>query len=221
MKITVFILLILLGITVGLWFSYVRIEMVYKREQGNDRGEVMFKALGGLLRFRVNIPKVDWEGTEQGIHVESRSGTKAINKQEELQIDQRKVRKAKKMYEMVLQRIDDLKEIMRQFLSKVTCEQLIWGTTVGTGDASEAGILTGVIWGVKTTLVGFFSGYIRWKEPPQLIVDPVFTYPIIRTHFHGIFRFRLGHAILGITRMILHLRRGRERNWQSSTPFRA
>lgn len=207
---------------IGLWFSHIRIEMIFKREQGNDRGEVMIRALGGLLRFRVKIPKVDWKGPDEGVEVKSEldSATTAMNKKKGFQIDERKIRKARKLYQESLERIIDLKEIMRKFLSKVTCEQLVWGTTVGTGEASETGVLTGVVWGVKTTLLGFFSGYIQWKQPPQLNVHPVFNRAIIETHFHGIFRFRLGHAILGINRIIFHLRRGRERNWQS-TPFKA
>ncbi|WP_170839861.1 DUF2953 domain-containing protein [Lihuaxuella thermophila] len=219
------ILLILLVFFVISWFIVVRIEIIFKREAGNDRSEIKVSALGGILRFHMKFPQLKWEGLGRGMGLKSEAeaesvATPDLNRQKRFRVTRQTIRKGKAVYRRMLRDIDDLFGTVRWFLSKVTCEKLEWRTTLGTGDAAEAGVLTGIAWGIKTTLVGVLGSYTRWDEPPRLSVDPAFHHAVLQTHFHSIIRFRLGHAILGIKRLLLHKRQGRERKWQT-TPFRA
>jgi hypothetical protein len=207
------------------WFISVRIEIIFKREKENDRGEIKVYALGGIIRFRMKLPKMKWAGLDEGIRMESELESDLVaapdvNKQNRFRITQRTIRKGMARYRELVRNIDHFHRTICWFLSKVTCEKLEWRTTIGTGDAAEAGVLTGIAWGIKTTLVGVLGSYTRWDEPPCLSVDPDFNHVVLNTHFHSIIRFRLGHAILGVKRLLLHKRKGRERKWQS-TPFRA
>lgn len=215
----------LLGLLIVLWFTSIRVEMLYKREKEDDRGEVKIFALGGLLRFRMELPNFDWKGLDEGLELESEAeGDTAVSpdlgKDKKYAINRRTMKKMKEMYDELVDHIDFFHCTVRWFLSKVTCEKLVWVTKIGTGDAAEAGVLTGIVWGIKTTLVSVLGSYTRWEEPPQMDVAPDFQQAILETHFHSIIRFRVGHAILAIKRLLLHMRKGRERNWPS-TPFRA
>jgi hypothetical protein len=224
-----FIFLIILGtlaLLIGIiWFTSVRIEILFKRENENDRSEIKVLALGGLLRFQIELPQVKWEGFDEGAQVRGnlQAGSKSKNmvkRKEIVRINRRTLRKIRTVYHEILERFEHYHRIIRWFLSKVTCEKFVWITKIGTGDAAEAGILTGMAWGVKTTLVGILGSYLRWNEPPQLTIDPEFNRSVLETYFHSIIRFRVGHVILGAKRLLLHMRRGRERTWQS-TQFRA
>ncbi|MBA4495653.1 DUF2953 domain-containing protein [Paenactinomyces guangxiensis] len=220
MKIFLMVMGILTGLFMIIWITSVRVEMIFKRENGNDRGEVTISAWGGLIRFRMKIPRLGWGGINEGVKLEGEAESVGVHREKEADITKKTVDRFRSQYQQVLDHIEDFQRTVRWFLSKVTCEKLVWVTTIGTGDAAESGILTGIVWGIKTTLVGMLSGYTRWDQSPLLYVEPHFSQPVLETHLHSIIRFRVGHAILGITRLLLHLRKGRERKWQS-TPFRA
>jgi hypothetical protein len=220
------ILGILAGLLVVIWFTTVRIEFLIKREHEDDRGEVKISLLGGLIRFRVEIPRINWEGTDEGMGMEGKiegdtAPASTMKKAGGLKVTRRSVRKASRVIRELYDHIENFQLILRWFLSKVTCEKLVWVTRFGTGDAAEAGVLTGIMWGIKTSLVGWLGRYIRWDHPPHLHIDPEFNRKVLETHFHGIIRFRAGHAILGMKRIWSHLRKGRERKWHQTTPYRA
>jgi hypothetical protein len=204
-------------------FTSVRIEFLFKREKGDDRGEVKVRALFGLIRYRVEIPQIVWRGLEDGVeakgNVEGDSETtKVVKRKKGFEINPRTIRKAEKQFQEMLEHFVNLRLTVRWFLSKVTCEGLTWVTRIGTGDAAEAGFLTGMAWGVKTTLVGVLGSYIRWERPPELHIDPDFHRAVLETHFHSIIRFKVGHAILVAKRLFV-TRKGRIRKWQS-IPFK-
>jgi hypothetical protein len=217
---------ILAVFVVVIWFTSVRIEFLYKRENKDDRGEVKIYALGGLLRFRVKLPEVKWAGIDEGVRVEGTvkgqtTAAKMAKEKGKVKINKRTFRRTRFLYHEFLERFDHFHHTIRWFLSKVTFEKLVWVTKIGTGDAAESGVLTGIAWGIKTTLVGIFGHYTRWQEPPQLAIDPEFNRPVLETYFHSIIRFRVGHAILGAKRLLLHMRIGRERTSWQNTQFKA
>jgi hypothetical protein len=60
-------------------------------------------------------------------------------------------------------------------LSHVKCIQLKWDTRVGVGEAVETAITTGMLWGVKTSLLGYAFKYIRLETKPNITVSPQFN----------------------------------------------
>ncbi|MBH8596670.1 DUF2953 domain-containing protein [Thermoactinomyces sp. CICC 10521] len=217
---------ILVLLVVLIWFTSVRIEILYKRENKNDRGEIKISALGGLVRFRVNLPEVKWTGMDEGMQVEGTvkgqtTAAKMAKEKGKVKLNRRTFQRLRFYYHEFVERFDQFHKTIRWFLSKVTFEKLTWVTKIGTGDAAESGILTGVAWGIKTTLIGFFSQYTRWREAPQLTIHPEFNREVLETYFHSIIRFRVGHAILGAKRLLLHMRTGRERTTWQNIQFKA
>jgi hypothetical protein len=198
-------------------FSKISIEIIWKREHGNDRGEIKFKALWGLIRFRYKIPKIDFVNLTEGIQWEQEGPTG----EKEVQFNWEKVQQLKEIYRQFKDQIDIIQKYFRLFLQKVTCSHFEWSTSFGTGDAAESGVLTGVIWGVKSTLVGMISGMLRWKQPPRLSVVPYFNQRLLQTYFHSIISFRVGHAIVILFQILREVRQRRERLWQGNTLFKA
>ncbi|WP_124727284.1 DUF2953 domain-containing protein [Staphylospora marina] len=202
----------------------VRIEFLLKREDGDDRGEVNIRALFGLIRYRVEFPSLVFKGWEEGLQIQENraggaGGRNVDNREEEFVIDKETMRAAKRSIQEMMDHFVHLRLTLRWFLSKVTCEKLVWFTRLGTGDAAEAGLLTGIAWGVKSTLVGILGSYIRWERPPELAIDPDFHRPALETRLQGIIRFKIGHAIL-VGKRLFATRKGRARIWQN-IPFRA
>ncbi len=198
------------------WHSTVRVEVLYKRKQQNDQGKVKIVFFGGLLRFKANLPQFKWQGIEEGVQVKGKlmnetAKTPTGQKKEKVQVNKRMIKVFRRKYMDILHRIDEFQQIINWFFGKITCEKLVWNTRLGTGDAAEAGILTGLAWGIKWALIGMLGSRIRWNFTPQLKVDPDFNRAILETYFHSIIRFRTGHAILTIKRLSDHTRKGRVR----------
>ncbi len=208
------ILVLLLVFFIGTWFSDIQIELLFKREAQNDFGKIKVKMFGGLLRFQYNLPQILWGGLDEGValkqNVTGKIGKKETKtKKKSIHIDKRKVKKFHFEYRQILYRYHDFQRIMRWFFGKITCEKFVWNTKIGTGDAAEAGFLTGLAWSFKWMLLSWLGNQIRWNAKPELKVDPRFNEAILETYFHSIIRFRIGHAILAVKRLSDHMRKGR------------
>lgn len=220
------IFLIFIGILILIVISHIQIELEYKREGELDEGKVQIKALYGILRRTIRLPKVDYKGVQEGFSVKTEKNTTAINTKTDTDatqkdIDQFALRNAQHNFSELLEKVQDFYPLVRFFCSKIICKQFQWKTRVGTGDAAEAGVLTGLVWGIKSFIVGAIGSYIQWKEPPDLDVIPNFHQFTLDTYFYSILRFRVWHAIVVITRLRIQMRKGRERKWQASTQFKA
>jgi hypothetical protein len=193
---------------IWLVFSRVRIEIIYRREADNDKGEITVIGLGGLFRYRINIPTVDFKSVDKGVKVEENTKTTAITEEVKgTSITMEKMERFYHNYEELLHGVSHLQENLRWFMARITCETWTWRTTVGTGDAAEAGVLTGIVWAVKANVLGFISHYIAWSESPYLEVVPQFQQAVFQTHYEGVFSFRLGNVIRFAIRLWIRFRK--------------
>jgi hypothetical protein len=192
----------LIGLCTLIWFTTMRVEILFTRTKGNHHAEIKFTAFWEMIHYRVKLDGggVTGKAKKKADHVAASAG----GEREDFSTT----------YQRLLCQLPLLQATLCWMLRKVTCEKLSWGTTVGTGDAAETGVLIGLIWTIKSILLGLAAGYIRWDQSPQLEVAPQFNRAILEIQFHSIIRFRLGHAILAITRLLTHMRKGRGRKWQ-------
>ncbi|MCH5584280.1 DUF2953 domain-containing protein [Shimazuella sp. AN120528] len=190
-----FILIVVLGLGLLIYFSKIKIEINYKRTDKQDKGELKVRALGGLLHYRLSIPTIDFKNVDKGVKVESNKESSTDKKAEDTFINKDKIEFLYENYEDLLHRVKYFQESVRWFMSRVHCTKWDWETNVGTGDAAEAGVLTGMIWGVKTTVLGFFSHYIQWDSRPQIEVTPCFQQALLDTSFVAKFSFTFGSAV--------------------------
>ncbi|WP_380705967.1 DUF2953 domain-containing protein [Salinithrix halophila] len=203
-----------------LFFTSVRIRIVYRRKGEEDGFFLQVRWLWGLVRYR-------WvaEGfalTGQGLKVkEKKEGTTGTDKKKRTRIGLAAMKKAKEKVQDFRENVVNLYGVMRYFLSKVVCEKLVWISDLGTGDAAETGIITGLAWGIKANLVGVVGSYFQWRRPPQLDIRPYFIEARLETDLECIFRFKVRHAILAVMRLLLRMNnKGGEGKWQN-TLFKA
>nr|WP_280521216.1 DUF2953 domain-containing protein [Paenibacillus mangrovi] len=89
-----------------------------------------------------------------------------------------------------------LKKWLKHTFSHVRIHELNWSTSFSTGEAEWTAIATGVIWSLKTTLVGWLSFRVRMKNTPQLFVNPEFGDELLfLTEIYCVFRLSLGYAM--------------------------
>ncbi|WP_052807199.1 DUF2953 domain-containing protein [Risungbinella massiliensis] len=222
------VLLLFFVIMVILLLSPLRIEIDYQRKAKDDNGNVRLSIWKGLIGYRFKIPSIDYQGLDNGVKVTSQSKStktapEVFEKKSDVTITKTTLEKLQDCYHYMLDNISYFHQLLRSFFRHVECQKFLWATLIGTGDAAEAGVLTGLGWAVKTTITGFFAGYIQWKEAPELEVFPDYHRSILETRFHSIFQFRIGHAIILILRIYLRIRKGRSRQpcQTQNIPFKA
>lgn len=188
----------------------IRIELYYRRHGEDDALRITISTLAGLIRIKRQFPVLKLDADQLSVETKEtnrqpftlgRSQKKRRMTVEKLLQLQQKVQYWKK-------RIIDLLQIIKGFLARVRCEQLMWRSTVGTGDAAAAGTLTGVVWGIKTSTLGWATRYLKMKTVPELDVTPDFNHPRLDTHFRCIVKFRLGDAIVAGIRLFFHTKKG-------------
>jgi len=191
----------MLFLIIVLFFVSIRIEFQYCHKRDKNQGSITFFVFGDIIRYQIKIPALSMDVSRQELWFKSLTKTK----EEEKKITKEEVKKYMELSQQMVRRIEHFYQIISRFFKQVTFEKLQWETSIGTGDAAETGILTGVLWGAKTALIATAGKIFRWQKRPMIEIRPHFTDFVFETKFHSIIRFRIGHAILAINRILLQL----------------
>ncbi|WP_027416448.1 DUF2953 domain-containing protein [Aneurinibacillus terranovensis] len=209
----IIILCMLIILLIILWTTSIRIQIVYKRENENDRFEVEISIWRGLLRYHLNIPLLDLQSLTKGVTMSHRAKSADgdnISRKRKERITPHTVYRLRERFLGLLDNIHDFSEILKRTLKTIRCERLEWTTRVGIREASATGTLTGLVWGVKSGIIAVIAHYISMYAIPRLQVIPDFNNEQFNTQFLCIVKFRLGNAIIAGIRLLLNLRKGRE-----------
>lgn len=211
---------IVLFLFLMLFITPVQIQLYYGRVGENDNIVVELSAWYRLIRRKYEIPMVFMKATEEGPEVVAKVETvqqKTKTKDKVKDLTRKQVNKWYHNYREVLETVHDMQPLFKQFFRRIRCTRLEWHTVMGAGQASETGALTGIIWAVKSMIVGAISNSISLRILPSLSVQPVWNQAFIRTQFQCDLHVILGHILLVVFRLFIKLRKGRTRKWRAAT----
>ncbi len=194
-KIIAWILIVLfLFIFISL-FTKLTIDLTYKFDPNDQRLVILIKALFGLIRIRMDIPELNDTNTEKQ---KSEKPDPSLDKNftDIDSIDEDEALKAYRPIKYWMKNINELYKVVKKSLKKVRITQLVWKSAIGTGNAATTGIISGVGWSFKGTVIGMLSYYFSLKVQPQLEIRPIFNRKISNTYVKCIFQVRAGQAIL-------------------------
>lgn len=212
-----------------LWISFllthVKVIIEYKKSEENDHIHLELQFLFGLIVLKFDLPVLKMTTFLEGASVKMKASseteaTEPAQVQGGFFLSPRKVKKLLEFINRIKLRAHDLQEVAKFTLSKFKCEQFEWYTRVGVGDAASTAMVTGLFWGVKTTLIGVITRYITLRTTPRINVVPAYYSTEVDTRFLCIFRYRIGNSIIAVVRILFKLIKGREGIWQN-TLFRA
>ncbi|WP_409297225.1 DUF2953 domain-containing protein [Peribacillus sp. SCS-26] len=86
--------------------------------------------------------------------------------------------------------------ILKKFLKKVKIRKFDWQTVIGTGNAAHTAVLTGAVYGIKSTIIGVLTHYLVVDEMPHYKIEPLYQGEYSRTSLLCIVEFKIGNAIL-------------------------
>lgn len=201
-----------------LFLTPLRILLTYQRVGENDRLSVEVQIWYRLIKLKYEIPlvKLKWGQSGPKWAGEIKKGNRPDQEIRKAELDTPKIKKSMRTFQWFKTHVIDFLPILKDLMLHIRCEQLNWRTAIGVGDAAATGTLTGMVFGIKSAVIGAISHHISLTNIPRISVHPVWNGEIIRTNLTCILRFQVGHAIIAGVRILLKLRKGRERTWQST-----
>lgn len=214
-----FLLVVMIVMIIATLFSRVRAHIVYSRESEDDHFYVQIKALFGAIRYRYSLPTIKFEGLKQGVSLETEKTTNIPmpDSKDQIKIDREDIVSRYEKFRELISHVLGFHRWLLSTLKHTHCSQISWITNVGLDDAAETAITTGMIWGLKTSILGIIFNHIQLEAQPQLAVVPQFNNPQFQTHFDCIIRIRLGYAMFAGLHLLVRIYKvkGGIRTWQN------
>jgi hypothetical protein len=200
--------------------SRVRAHIVYTREAQDDQFYIQIRALFGAIRYRHSLPTINFEGIKQGVSLSKEKITNipTPDTKDQITLDGKDIVHRHKKFKELLSHVLGFHHWLVSTLKRTHCSQISWITNVGLDDAPETAITTGVIWGLKTSILGVLFNHIKLEAQPHLAVVPHYDHPQFKTHFDCIMMIRLGHAMLAGLHLLVRIYKvkGGIRTWQKN-----
>lgn len=203
---------VLLALIIVIIFTKLKVSINYSHFKDNDSLIIEFRALFGLIKYKLNVPliKIDDDSPTIVVKSKAQSGNEDNTKNKSTkQISAEDVLNKLKDFKTILEHVVQFHRIIRHFLRKVKITKFEWKTKIGTGDAAHTGMLTGAAWTLKGSILALISHYFRLQENPNIFVEPHFQMAVIQTSFRCMFQFRIGHAILAGIKFVKYWKGGR------------
>lgn len=204
---------------IAVCMSDMTLRLVTSHVGQNDQVTIDIHALFGLLRRRYTVPMIKFKGLMKGLmlHAEkvNRNQGVVLNQASEM-ITIDKVQEYYRNVQNLIAHFVDFNEWMSKTLHRIKFTKLNWTTYIGFGDAAETAIATGLVWSLKTSLLGYIARFIRLKTVPSLAVHPSYNQPQLTTEIVGEAKIRMGYVfVAGFMFLVRILRaKGGFRTWQ-------
>jgi hypothetical protein len=199
----------------------ITVRVHYKRKRKDDMLMINLSAWFGLIRFQHEVSVIKLAEDMSGViyRTETESPQEPIDQKNFKMNPKEMFQFHHRIYEL-FKHVHALHRILRRFLKKVRLYEWRWRSAIGTGDAAETGMLSGLGWGIKSNITLLISRYLSLRVVPKYDVKPLFQEKRLETELSCMFRIRVGHAILAGLRMLFNLRKRRDIKWQN-TLFKA
>lgn len=194
--------------------SFIQAQFRVERIMENDELAIYVKALFGLVKFRFRVPMIRYRGLVTGVEVKMETtNVPTLPKR----ITPKSVMRAfENALELIKHTVNWTKWVKRT-LARIHCTKLHWRTDVGFGDAAETAITTGLVWSLKSSILGVIFRWVRLETKPELAVQPSYNLPQFSTNLDCIVKIRLANAMVAGLLLILSVFRakGGLRTWQN------
>lgn len=92
--------------------------------------------------------------------------------------------------------------VLRYLVRRTRINRFCWHSEIGTGEAHHTGLLTGIVWALKSTLTtGLFARTVLLGKP-DLAVFPDYQQPRLNTFLDCIFKIRIGHIMIAALKAV-------------------
>lgn len=200
----IFIIAILITLLYGILCSNLKIRFSLARYNGNSGVVISLTGLYGIFKHTKKISTINLTERDKDIsapnintRISSKRG-KSINRNSVIHNTydiEKMIDSYKKIYIKYEPYIKKIKE-------KSILNNISWHTKVGTNDAAETAIITGVVWAIKAFVILFITESYNFSN---ILINVVPNYNIntFETTIDCIFNIKLGYIINANIRVLL------------------
>ncbi|MFB4163030.1 DUF2953 domain-containing protein [Alteribacillus sp. JSM 102045] len=212
-----------LGITVGFVFliiliSITPVEISFQFKRKSKKQDITIKITVWYFFYKTfQIPIVSFDEESASLVFKEKSKvTGGKDTEKDMKATPEEFKNQMEMIQLWLKHIDGFRQILSSFLGKIKIIEFDWKSEIGTGDAAWTGLLTGMLWSVKSMTAGIASAVFKWKCSPQMEIVPNFKSTAADTRLSCMFFMRMGHAIIAGIRVIKHMNGNVIKLWQKT-----
>ncbi|WP_166239267.1 DUF2953 domain-containing protein [Paenibacillus turpanensis] len=181
-----FLILFALIAVSALLLSMVSIRLVFRRMEEDDYASVEVKAAFGLVKYKVTVPTVKWKGTSVAVK------TQTSTSMGEVGINMDMLEKVIARLRNLISHVEHFQDLIKKLLKVVHVKAFRWDTQIGLGDAVNTALSTGVIWGVKSGVLGYIHRrFLPLSERTVIQVSPVYNHKYFATELECRIQTRL------------------------------
>lgn len=199
--------------------SYIHFNFYLNRVQDQDQISIQVKALFGWIKYRYDIPLVQFVSMSEGVQVKVGEENKHMpmtDQDKETNITWDKIARSYDQFMRFLTKVNGYIKWLKQALKKVHVTEFNWYTRIGIGEAPETAMLSGTIWAIKGTVSGWMLQHVTLEKTPQLSVVPMYNRTLFSTELACITKIRTGNAIIAGLKLLARMRlvKGGFKRWQ-------
>ena len=198
------IVIITIAVLFALCFIKVNLAFEYKRRDVNDYFAVSIFIFNGLIKYKIEIPKVDTK--KKGLFFRKVKRKKKAKSE----------KKEKLSYGYILESIRQYRDFMdkyRVFFSrifnylrcKVNIKKLDFDITIGTDNAHHTAILTGLCWSAAGIIISFIHNNLNLSEK-NISIKPDYMGKKLKVDLFCILNVRIGHIIIVGLIYLMHVK---------------
>jgi len=183
-----------------------KIVLEYLRNDKDDHIVLSIFALGGILKYKYEIPLVDL-----GLKGIRSRKVKKKGRKEKVESREKKLLGFNEIvdrYKYLKDLYKSNKSLIKYLKKKALVDKFGLFCEVGTGDAYSTGIVSGSVWGIAGMIDAFFTNNFRMVEK-RVRVNPNFIEKVFKVDFLCIFSIKVVHIIVVAFRILYKIIRDR------------
>lgn len=177
------------------------VDFHYRRQAENDHLEIKMSAVGGLWKFKIQIPtaRLTWE---EGPQLEVSEETRATTGEErdtKVNVRFRYFRRGffYHLWPRIPGLLSKLNRVKAKFYRGIHCTVLDWKVKIGCKDAAYTAIVAGSFWSmIGYSIAKLYRQVTMDTKQAQLSVIPNFNQPGFSCDLHCVFKLRIGHIMV-------------------------
>ncbi|MCS7464629.1 DUF2953 domain-containing protein [Paenibacillus doosanensis] len=199
--------------------SSIQLRFTIMRMEQDDEIILDVHTMYGLVKRKLAIPVIKFLNMEEGVKLK----TEVVDKMNEQlkqdgkeNITSKKVREAFENMQILLANCFQFHHWLRSTMSHLRCTRLHWKTNVGVGDAAETAMTAGMVWGLKSSLLGFLFRYIQLETRPVIQVVPQYNKVMLASEIQFLAKIRVFYVLLAMLRLLSRILKvkGGFRTWR-------
>jgi len=219
--------------------TYVKVRLLYRRENEHDHFVILIYIWGGLLKKEIAYPSADvkrifpvplftivkkvrskWRGIAYGGRDSNGpnigngiadSDQLRVNKKEAITEERFGVGDILDFASGWRKKLKKYRRTYNYIKDRVRLERFIWHTFIGFDDAAETGIVAGAVWALKGIIMATFINNLKVTGPKDLRVITNFDRDILKTEIDCLISVWIGYVLVAGLKMLLKKRKEKRR----------